>query len=114
MKLAILALSFVSTGCFAQASFNPLGLGQPGAYFTDSVGVPAGSAQTIGGLTVFTDARGVPAGTAQRIGDSVYYKDAMGIPAGSSQTIRGTTYFTGADGIPAGSASSFGSPSLSR
>ena len=81
MKFLLLSLSVLSLNAFAQASFNPLGLGQPGVYYTDSVGVPAGSAQTIGSLTVFTDARGIPAGTAQRIGDSVYYKDATGVPA---------------------------------
>lgn len=114
MRSILVVLMFVSFNAISQTAFNPLGLGQPGAYFTDSMGIPAGSAQTIGSVTAFTDARGIPAGTAQRIGDSVYFTDSRGIPAGSAQAIRGTTYFTGADGIPAGSASTFGSSSLPR
>lgn len=114
MKLLLLSLSVVSLNAVAQGSLNPPGLGQSSTYYMDSMGIPAGSAQTNGSTTTFTDARGVPAGSAQRIGDTVYFNDAMGIPVGRAETIRGTTYFTGANGVPAGSASSNWSPSLSR
>lgn len=114
MRLAILAASMVSLGCFAQTTFNPNSLSQSGSYFTDNAVVASGSLTNEGGRTTYLDAQGIPAGSSQRIGDTVYFRDAMGIPAGRAQTIGDRTYFTGADGIPAGSALSSGSGPFGR
>lgn len=56
MKFLLLSLSVMSLNCFAQAPFDPLGLGKSAAYYTDSGGVPTGSSQSNNGTTYFTDA----------------------------------------------------------
>ena len=55
----------------------------------------------------FTDSRGMPAGSAWTNGNHTTFTDSRGMPAGSAWTSNGTTTFTDSRGMPAGSAYSW-------
>jgi hypothetical protein len=55
--------------------------------YTDPLGLPAGSSQSIGNTTIYKDSLGLPLGSAVRSGDTTIYSNSLGLPAGSSKTI---------------------------
>jgi len=66
--------------------------------FASSVGI----AQT----TYYSDSNGMPIGTAQSVGNMTYYSNANGMPIGTAQSAGGTTYYSNANGMPVGTAQS--------
>ena len=55
--------------------------------YTDPLGLPAGSSQTIGNTTLYKDSLGLPLGSAVRSGDTTIYSNSLGLPAGSSKLV---------------------------
>jgi hypothetical protein len=55
--------------------------------FTDSMGLPLGSATQVGNTTFYNDALGLPLGTAQNMGNTTIYSNSLGLPMGSSTTM---------------------------
>ena len=55
--------------------------------YTNSLGLPAGSSQTIGNTTLYKDSLGLPLGSAVRSGDTTIYSNSLGLPAGSSKSV---------------------------
>lgn len=55
--------------------------------YTDPLGLPAGSSQTIGNTTIYKDSLGLPLGSAVRSGDTTIYSNSLGLPAGSSKLV---------------------------
>jgi hypothetical protein len=54
--------------------------------YSNSLGLPAGSSQTIGNTTLYKDSLGLPLGAAVRSGDTTLYSNSLGLPAGSSKS----------------------------
>ena len=75
MKSLILLLSVFSSVAVAQTT-----------YYSDSMGLPLGTANKIGNTTYYSDANGLPLGTANRVGNTTYYNNANGLPIGTAQT----------------------------
>lgn len=56
--------------------------------------------------TYYSDSNGMPMGTAQRSGNTTYYSNAKGMPIGTAQQSGNTTYYSNANGMPMGTAQS--------
>lgn len=56
--------------------------------------------------TYYSDSNGMPLGTAQRSGNTIYYSNANGMPIGTAQQSGNTTYYSNANGMPVGTAQS--------
>jgi hypothetical protein len=56
--------------------------------------------------TYYSDSNGMPLGTAQRSGNTTYYSNANGMPIGTAQQSGSTTYYSNANGMPVGIAQS--------
>ncbi|QWD08412.1 hypothetical protein G6661_05340 [Polynucleobacter paneuropaeus] len=56
--------------------------------------------------TYYSDSNGMPMGTAQRSGNTTYYSNANGMPVGTAQQSGSTTYYSNANGMPVGTAQS--------
>ena len=54
----------------------------------------------------YSDSNGMPLGTAQRSGNTTYYSNANGMPIGTAQQSGNTTYYSNANGMPVGIAQS--------
>ena len=54
--------------------------------------------------TYYSDSNGMPLGTAQRSGNTTYYSNANGMPVGTAQQSGNTTYYSNANGMPVGTA----------
>ena len=54
--------------------------------------------------TYYSDSNGMPLGTAQRSGNTTYYSNANGMPVGTAQQSGNTTYYSNANGMPIGTA----------
>ena len=74
MKTLFLFLALVATTVFAQTT-----------YYSDSNGMPIGTAQRAGNTTYYSNANGMPVGTAQQSGNTTYYSNANGMPVGTAQ-----------------------------
>lgn len=55
-------------------------------FYNDALGMPLGTANTIGNTTFYNDALGMPLGTANRVGNTTFYNNALGMPLGTAQT----------------------------
>jgi hypothetical protein len=55
-------------------------------FFSDSMGLPLGTANQVGNTTFYSDAKGLPLGTAQNTGNVTFFNDAMGLPLGTANT----------------------------
>ena len=55
-------------------------------YYSDSNGMPLGTAQKSGNTTYYSNANGMPLGTAQQSGNTTYYSNANGMPLGTAQS----------------------------
>lgn len=61
-------------------------VGAQTTYYSDSNGMPLGTAQRSGSTTYYSNANGVPVGTAQQSGNTTYYSNANGMPVGTAQS----------------------------
>ena len=68
------------TALFASLSFAQT------TYYSDSNGMPIGTAQRSGNTTYYSNANGMPIGTAQQSGNTTYYSNANGMPVGIAQS----------------------------
>ena len=75
MKRLIIFLTVFSTVATAQTTF-----------YSDSNGMPLGTAQRSGNTTYYSNANGMPIGTAQQSGNTTYYSNANGMPVGMAQS----------------------------
>jgi hypothetical protein len=75
MKTIFLVFVFLSQTIYAQTT-----------YYSDSMGLPLGTANRVGNTTYYSDSMGLPLGTANRVGNTTFYSNAMGLPLGSAQT----------------------------
>ena len=75
MKYLLVLLMSISSVVFAQTT-----------YYSDSNGMPLGTAQSIGNMTYYSNSNGMPVGTAQSIGGMTYYSNANGMPVGTAQS----------------------------
>ena len=64
------------------------------------------SSLAIAQTTYYSDSSGMPLGTAQRSGNTTYYSNANGMPLGTAQQSGNTTYYSNANGMPVGTAQS--------
>ena len=64
------------------------------------------STASIAQTTYYSDSNGMPLGTAQRSGNTTYYSNANGMPVGTAQQSGNTTYYSNANGMPMGTAQS--------
>jgi hypothetical protein len=55
-------------------------------------------------ITYFSDSQGMPLGTANQIGNTTYFSNSAGLPLGTAQSIGNITYFNNANGLPLGTA----------
>jgi hypothetical protein len=55
-------------------------------FYNDAMGLPLGTANTVGNTTFYNDAMGLPLGTANRVGNTTFYNNALGLPLGTAQT----------------------------
>ena len=62
------------------------------------------SSLAVAQTTYYSDSNGMPLGTAQRSGNTTYYSNANGMPAGTAQSVGNTTYYSNANGMPIGTA----------
>lgn len=76
MKIWIASLLLVTGSTNAQITL-----------FTDSLGLPLGSATQVDNTTFYNDALGLPLGTAQNMGNTTIYSNSLGLPIGSSTTM---------------------------
>ena len=77
----LLALTAL-TALFASLSFAQT------TYYSDSNGMPMGTAQRSGNTTYYSNANGMPIGTAQQSGNTTYYSNANGMPIGTAQSTQ--------------------------
>jgi hypothetical protein len=75
MKYCLPMFLFVSSVAIAQTT-----------YYSDSNGMPLGTAQQSGNTTYYSNANGMPVGTAQQSGNTTYYSNANGMPVGTAQS----------------------------
>jgi len=61
-------------------------VGAQTTYYSDSNGMPLGTAQKSGNTTYYSNANGMPLGTAQQSGNTTYYSNANGMPLGTAQS----------------------------
>lgn len=64
------------------------------------------SASVLAQTTYYSNSNGMPIGTAQQMGNTTYYSNANGMPVGTAQQVGNTTYYSNANGMPAGTAQS--------
>ena len=57
-------------------------------FFSDSMGLPLGTANQVGNTTFYSDAKGLPLGTAQNMGNVTFFNNAMGLPLGTANTTQ--------------------------
>lgn len=76
MRFPILFLVFIADFAVADTKL-----------YSDSLGLPAGSSQTIGNTTLYKDSLGLPLGSAVKSGDTTIFSNSLGLPAGSSKSI---------------------------
>lgn len=75
MKYILSLMALISSVSFAQTT-----------YYSDSNGMPLGTAQRSGNTTYYSNANGAPLGTAQQSGNTTYYSNANGTPLGTAQS----------------------------
>lgn len=73
MKTYLFFLALIVLPAHAQVTF-----------FNDSMGLPLGTARTVGNTTFYNDSLGLPLGTARSVGNTTFYNDALGLPLGTS------------------------------
>ena len=57
-------------------------------YYSNSNGMPLGTAQQVGNTTYYSNSNGMPVGTAQQSGNTTYYSNANGMPLGTAQSTQ--------------------------
>lgn len=77
MKYLLVLLIAISMPVLAQTT-----------YYSNSNGMPIGTAQQVGNTTYYSNANGMPVGTAQQVGNTTYYSNANGMPAGTAQSTQ--------------------------
>ncbi len=55
-------------------------------FYSDSLGMPLGTANQVGNTTFYSNALGLPLGTAQTVGNTTFYSDSLGLPLGTANT----------------------------
>ena len=90
VKLLLVLLATIALPCHAQITF-----------FSDSSGLPLGTANKVGNTTFYSDSNGLPIGTASQVGNTTFFSNSLGLPLGTANTLQP---------IPSGSQNSYNSP----
>ncbi len=75
MKSLLFLLTLIAVPAYAQITF-----------YSDSLGLPLGTANQVGNTTFYSNSLGLPLGTAQTVGNTTFYSDSLGLPLGTATT----------------------------